>query len=113
MQMNRPQRIIGAVVVPALVFVGFWFLEGRGHYSYGGGVEPGFSWHWEPRDSWWAWVMLLLIIGAFEWLWWADGGAWAKCRGLWRQLIGRPGSRWTSGGVTTATTTRGNKPATR
>ena len=81
--MNKPQRIIGAVIVPALLFISFCFLE----------LHVGYRRIVDARDIWWAWIILILIVGAFEWLWWADGGRWAKCRELWRQI--RPESQHT------------------
>jgi hypothetical protein len=69
---NPIQRIIVAVGVPIVIIIlgfGIMTIIEKNDYD---------LWHFDPSalgESWWGWLLLILIIGVFEYFWFRDRSA--------------------------------------
>lgn len=62
MMLSPIQRIVIAISVPAVITVGILFLEVRTGYS----LHHRASSFWYARDSWWVWIIAIVVVTAFE-----------------------------------------------
>jgi hypothetical protein len=75
MILNKAQRIIIAVVMPlTTILLGWGIMNWTSHDHYTNQHNQIWwkAWHFSPEyisESWFGWMLVVLIIGAFE-FWW-------------------------------------------